>query len=119
MTTPNYYNWDDMSQTTMTACISRRMVSGEKMTVVLYDLARGATVAQHQHPHEQMIYVISGEIDFESDGERRVLKDGDVVHLPSNVSHGGVAVEDTVTLEIFSPRREDFLTNAPLDYMLK
>lgn len=117
MTTPNYYNWDDLPETAMAPRIGRRLVSGEKMTVVMLNLAKGATVAQHQHPHEQVIYVLSGKIKFQSNDEKRVLNSGDVVHLPANVPHGGIAVEDTVTLEVFSPPREDFLTNAPLDYM--
>jgi quercetin dioxygenase-like cupin family protein len=64
-----------------------------------------------------MIYVLSGKIEFESSDGRRDLTGGDVVHLPAHVPHGGRAVEDTITLEIFSPPREEFLTNAPLDYM--
>jgi quercetin dioxygenase-like cupin family protein len=117
MTTPNYYNWDDLPETAMARQIGRRMVSGDQMTVVMLTLAEGATVAQHRHPHEQMIYVISGEIAFESGDDRRLLHSGDIVHLPSNVPHGGVALEDTVTIEIFSPPRQEFLTNAYLDYM--
>ena len=117
MNIPNYYNWDDLPETAIVPRIGRRMVSGEKMTVVMYNLAKGATVGQHQHPHEQVIYVLSGAVEFESNDGKRILKSGDVVHLPSNVPHGGIAIEDTVTLEMFSPPREDFLTNAPLDYM--
>jgi len=117
MTEPNYYNWDDLPETPMASRIGRRMVSGDKMTVVMLNLTQGATVGQHQHPHEQLIYVLSGKIAFESNDGKRILGSGDVVHLPSNVPHGGIALEDTVTLEIFSPPREDFLTNAPLDYM--
>lgn len=117
MTTPHYYNWDDLPETPMASRIGRRLVSGDKMTVVMLNLARGATVGQHQHPHEQMIYVLSGKIEFESSDGRRDLTGGDVVHLPAHVPHGGRAVEDTITLEIFSPPREEFLTNMPLDYM--
>jgi quercetin dioxygenase-like cupin family protein len=73
VTTPHYYNWDNLPETPMASQIGRRLVSGEKMTVVMLNLARGAMVGQHQHPHEQMIYVISGKIDFESSDGKRVL----------------------------------------------
>ena len=117
MTAPNYYNWDDLPETPMAARIGRRMVSGDKMTAVMLNLAKGATVGQHQHPHEQLIYVLSGKIEFESNAAKRIVSSGDVVHLPSQGPHGGIALEDTVTLEVFSPTSEDFLTNAPHDYM--
>jgi len=89
--------------------IRLRSVSGERLLVAQYDMDVGAFVPQHQHPHEQMICVLSGCIKFESDGNLRLLKAGDVVHIPPNVMHGGTAVEDTITIEVFSPPRDDLM----------
>jgi quercetin dioxygenase-like cupin family protein len=33
-----------------------------------------------------------------------------VLHIPSNVPHAAVALEDTLDLDIFSPIRVDWLT---------
>jgi quercetin dioxygenase-like cupin family protein len=42
---------------------------------------------------------------------------GEVVVLPSNVPHAVVALQDTQVLDVFSPPREDFLTDETPAYM--
>jgi quercetin dioxygenase-like cupin family protein len=64
-----------------------------------------------------MTHVLSGRLEFDVQGEKRVVGPGEVAHLPPNVPHGAVALEDSVTLEIFSPPREDFLSGQKADYM--
>lgn len=107
------FAWKSLPVIEMDDRIKLRSVSGERLLVAKYKLEAGATVAQHQHPHEQVICVLSGRIDFEISGEPYLLEADDVVHIPSNVSHGGTAVEDTITIEAFSPPRPDLM--APVD----
>jgi quercetin dioxygenase-like cupin family protein len=38
-----------------------------------------------------------------------VVRKGEVLHIPSNVPHRAVALEDTLDLDIFSPIRPDWL----------
>ena len=85
--------------------------------VVELTLAKGGIVAEHSHPHEQMTHVLSGRLEFDVQGEKRVLGRGEVAHLPPDVPHGARALEDSVTLEVFSPPREDFLSGKKADYM--
>jgi quercetin dioxygenase-like cupin family protein len=44
------------------------------------------------------------------------VRKGDVLHIPSNVPHRAVALEDTLDLDIFSPIRLDWLTGQD-DYL--
>ena len=111
MAAANFHRWDDVPQFEVTPQIGRRAISGEKAMVTQFHLAKGAVVAQHNHPHEQILIIVSGVIEFESAGDERILRPGDVVHVPSNVPHGGTMMEDTVTYEIFSPPRQEFLTD--------
>ena len=34
---------------------------------------------------------------------------GEVLHIPSNVPHKAIALEDTVDLDVFTPVRQDWL----------
>ena len=47
--------------------------------------------------------------------DRRPVK---VLHIPSNVPHMAVALEDTLDLDVFSPIRVDWLTGQD-DYLRK
>ena len=111
------FTWAELPQTDMTPQIRRRLVSGEQVMSVYFNLDKGAIVGEHHHPHEQISHIISGQIEFEVGGEKHMMKSGDVLVIPGNVPHSAVALEDTVNIEIFSPPREDFLSDAPPAYM--
>jgi quercetin dioxygenase-like cupin family protein len=111
MNKATYYKWANLPQTPMTPQIKRRLVSGEKMMIVEVTFEKGAVAPIHQHPHEQMSNLLSGVLEFEIAGEKRIVSSGEVVHIPSNLPHKAVALEDAIVLDIFSPPREDFLTD--------
>ena len=58
--------------------ITRRIVAGEKSMAVWVDIKAGAHAAAHSHPHEQIVWMIKGKMDFRIGSDRRVLKAGDV-----------------------------------------
>ena len=62
----------------MTDKITRRIVSGEKSMAVWVNIKAGAHAAAHPHPHEQIVWMIKGKMDFRIGSDRRVLKAGDV-----------------------------------------
>ena len=77
--------------------------------LVLFD--QNAVGVAHSHAgHEQIAYVLAGAFEVEVAGEKRVLRTGDAFVADRNVSHGVVALEpDSRLLDIFSPRRDDFI----------
>jgi quercetin dioxygenase-like cupin family protein len=89
----------------------RRILSyGGGMMLVHFTFGAGATSWHHSHPHEQLGYVASGEIDFVMDGQETVrLKVGGSYYVPSNVKHHIVTHAPTVLIDAFTPVREDFL----------
>jgi quercetin dioxygenase-like cupin family protein len=89
----------------------RRVLShGGGMMLVQFSFAAGVTTAMHQHPHEQIGYVVSGEIDLIMEGHETVrLSAGGSYYVAPNVQHYVVTHAPTVLVDCFSPRREDFL----------
>jgi len=66
-------------------------------------------VPEHRHESEQLTYIMEGALEFELEGRTVVVRKGEVLHIPSNVPHRAVALEDTLDLDIFSPIRLDWL----------
>ena len=93
--------------------MSRRIISGDKIMLVLWELKPGAKVPLHGHPHEQVTYVLQGKAEVTVGNEKRVVGPGDVYHVPykSNLEHEvKVLGEETfIELDIFHPIREDML----------
>ena len=64
----------------------------------------------HQHPHEQLTYIASGELDVFIGEEKNRLKAGDMFMVPSNVPHTvQVLSKHARLIDSFTPIREDFL----------
>lgn len=63
-------------------------VPGRESIQVRIDFEPGATFGHHTHPGEEIIYVISGILEYEVEGQPNViLKVGDVLFIPAGTSH--------------------------------
>ena len=70
----------------------------------------GGEGAFHQHPHEQISYLVSGSIEYEIKGvEKVILHPGDSIYVAPNQEHGCRALKRSRLLDIFTPVRKDFL----------
>ncbi len=71
----------------------------------------GAEGYVHDHFHSQVSYVESGTFDVQVGDEVQRLVAGDSFYVAPNQSHGAVCIEAGCLLDIFSPSRQDFLTD--------
>jgi quercetin dioxygenase-like cupin family protein len=82
----------------------------DRTTVGEVVLQANTHVPLHQHPHEQITYVIEGEFRFTVGAETTVLKPGMVALIPGGAMHGGTTLTACRVLDVFSPVREDYRT---------
>lgn len=108
--THKFQSWDSVPLESMSELISRKIVTGEKAMVAQVFLKKDAVVPEHHHESEQITYILEGALKFDIEGKEVVVRAGEVLHIPSNVPHRAVALEDTLDLDIFSPIRHDWLT---------
>jgi quercetin dioxygenase-like cupin family protein len=89
----------------------KTIAHGKKTLMAQFQMAKGADLPLHTHPHEQTGYMISGKLILKIDQERHVTKPGDSWCIAGDVPHSAEVLEDSVVVEVFSPVREDFLGN--------
>ena len=85
-----------------------RFVHGDKMTLSFVDIKKGSSIPIHHHPHEQITFMLEGELEMVIGGEKMVLTPGCVHVIPGNTPHGAVALTDCRVLDAFSPVRDDY-----------
>lgn len=112
------FSWETVKKEVMNDKIWRKVISGEKAMVAQVFIAKDGVVPTHHHESEQISYIVEGALKFELQGKEIVVRKGEVLHIPSNVPHRAVALEDTLDLDIFSPIRIDWLTGKD-DYLRK
>ena len=82
---------------------------GEKVMMSLVEVAPGAVMPLHSHPHEQTGIMMQGEFEMTIGGETRVLRPGDAYVIPGGIEHGVRGSDGwALALDIFSPPREDY-----------
>ena len=101
--------WDDIAPEKVTEMMSRKIVTDERSLVAQVYLKKGALVPMHAHPSEQLTYVLEGSLRMMVAGEESIVRAGEIIHIPSDVSHQAEALVDTLELDLFSPVREDWL----------
>ena len=107
-------NWAAIPSEQIADGIERQMVVGQKLMICRLKIQPRVVTAVHAHEHEQMTIVESGRVLYIVDGVERVCSPGDILHFPPNVPHGATMLDEEVVLvDIFTPRREDFLSSGP------
>ena len=109
MSQPEKSSWKTIETEKLNEKLSRQMISGESATVSQLFLKRGAVVPRHSHINEQYSWILSGSLKFVFDDREITVGAGEILLIPANAPHSAEALEDTVDVDIFVPRREDWI----------
>lgn len=109
MSTLEKSSWKSIEVEQLNDKLTRQMISGENATISQLVLKKGATVPRHAHVNEQYSWIVSGSLKFIFDDREIVVGAGEILLIPANAAHGALALEDTVDVDIFAPRREDWI----------
>jgi quercetin dioxygenase-like cupin family protein len=109
MSAPVHHRWDSVQKKEVTPGIVRQFVSGARVSVAKFSLARGTAVPSHAHENEQVSYVVRGALKFRFSDRDVMVRDGEVIVIPGNVPHGVDVVEDSEAIDVFTPVRQDWI----------
>jgi len=111
--------WDDIPMETVNPSMRRQIITGELMTVARIYLKDGFLVPMHSHHNEQITQVISGVLKFRlgKDGDETInVGPGQIIVIPANLPHEALVIGDVVEMDMWAPRRDDWL-NQTDDYL--
>jgi quercetin dioxygenase-like cupin family protein len=81
---------------------------GTSSTLGLVEIKAGSVLGLHHHMHEQITYIIDGQLDMNIGGIPYSLTKGMYFVIPSNTPHSALAITDCKVIDAFSPVREDY-----------
>lgn len=90
----------------------RTMAITDEAMLCEFFLERGAEVPEHSHMNDQVGYVVYGRLEITIGNETRVCVAGDSYAIPGGVIHFAKVIEDTLVIDVFSPPRNDYRTEA-------
>lgn len=102
------FHWETVPSEEVSPLQTRKVIHTPQSTIVRIVSRKGALVPLHHHVHEQVTIMLSGAFRFLTPDETLDICSGDVLRVPSNVPHRAEALEDSISIEIFVPAREDW-----------
>lgn len=79
----------------------------EEPKTIRLSLDEGESVGAHSHPERQVIlYLISGEIDLQLDGESHIVQSGDVVQFDGTREVAPAAKTDSNALIVLAKKND-------------
>ncbi len=88
-----------------------RFVHSDNATIAYWEIDAQAVLPEHQHHHEQVVHLLSGEFELTVAGKIINLTPGDVLLLQPHIPHAGRAITDCRIMDVFNPCRDDYRQN--------
>ena len=106
----NWVTWSDLDPLEIIDGLRFQPVLGKGLMVNFVTFEPKTVAPVHWHDEEQISFVLDGELEFEVAGEKRIMKRGDAVVIPSNVPHGARTLDGTcLQVDAFHPPRRGLL----------
>lgn len=87
----------------------KTLVHGESTLMTEFRLKKGSILPSHEHMHEQTGYLVSGRMVLSIGNATYEVVSGDSWNIPGGVLHCAEVLEDSVAIEVFSPRRDEYM----------
>ncbi len=95
------------------AGLSRQILAyTDKLMLVRHTMEKGWIGARHSHMHEQLVYILRGQIRLSGGGKSFDACAGDSFVVPGGIEHQATALEESEVLDVFTPCREDYQADA-------
>jgi quercetin dioxygenase-like cupin family protein len=85
-----------------------RYLHSDQITQGRVDIAPGAVIPEHAHPHEQWALLLSGSFELTVSGVPHLLRPGQVLYIAPHERHSSRAITACVVLVVFHPPRDDY-----------
>ena len=108
--TGRFVRWDELDGLEMVPGLLFQPVVAENLMVSFVRFEPHTEAPLHWHEEEQISFVIDGEFEFEVGGEKRVVRRGEAIVIPSNVPHAARTGDSPCfEVDVFHPPRTALL----------
>jgi quercetin dioxygenase-like cupin family protein len=104
----NVIDMNDVAAREIFPGFKARVVHSARVSESWVEADAGASFPEHQHPHEQVVNVLEGELELVVAGVTHRLTPGQIFVIPPESPHAGRALTNCRVLDVFSPTRDDY-----------
>ncbi len=104
-----YIDFNNKKKVDIWPGINGSLFHSDQLTFGHFTIEKGANLPEHNHYHEQWTHLIQGQLEFDINGEKKVLHTGMTAFIPSELPHSARAITKCKVIDCFLPVREDFI----------
>ncbi len=105
------YKWAEVEKEKLSDAATRQVILGNNIMLTMNQSKAGRRVPGHTH-EELMQYVLKGSLRYKSGDEEKIVRAGEVIHVPAGVWHEIEILEDMLVVDVFSPPKSDYVKKA-------
>ena len=75
------------------AVVSKAVIKKDTGNVTLFAFEKGEGLSEHTAPFDAMVTILDGEAEIKIGGQPHLLKTGEAIIMPANISHALKAIE--------------------------
>ena len=103
------FDWSRIEKEHLNLRTTRQVIHAENITVARVHLEKGAIVPEHSHANEQITMLMTGRVKLVYPDHEQVVEAGQMIQTPPNVPHRLEALEESAAIDVFAPRRDDWI----------
>lgn len=96
-----FFNYDTKKEIKIWEGVFGKSIPSNHVTFGLISLQRGAKIPVHRHRYEQWTHIIEGKLEFDVNGEKKIVTSNMAIHILPNTPHCARALSDCKILECF------------------
>ncbi|HUW61674.1 MAG TPA: cupin domain-containing protein [Candidatus Bathyarchaeia archaeon] len=100
---------DDGYRQALPGIMMKTLCYGGLTLMTEFVMDAGSLLPLHSHPYEQTGYLVKGRVRLSIRGVEHDVHPGDSWCIGMNIEHGAAMLEDSLAVEVFSPRRDEYI----------
>jgi quercetin dioxygenase-like cupin family protein len=68
--------------------VSKQILKKPNGNITLFAFDKGESLTEHTSPFEAVVFIAEGEMEITIGGEPHIVKAGEILVMPPNISHG-------------------------------
>lgn len=73
--------------------VSRTLAQGRPVSITLFAFDKGEEISSHASSGDAMVHILDGLAEITIGDEKHIVKSGETIIMPANVSHALLALE--------------------------
>lgn len=103
---PGTLSLADTAQVVGHGIVSRTLLATPELRSVVFSFAPEQALTEHTSTARALIQILTGECEFTVADQPRMMRAGDILHLPPNVPHAVRATTAMTMLLVLAPERK-------------